>query len=482
MAKAHVFLGPSLDLKTASAVFPEACYHPPIQCGDLIRLFRLDPELIVVIDGIYETTPAVWHKEILLAMEMGIEVWGTASMGALRAAELHPYGMQGFGDVFQDFKDGTLADDDEVAVLHLGEEEQFAPINDAMVNIRATCQKAGEENILTQEAKKELLSHCKAQFYPYRSLKKAIEHLSRSNPTPYLLFSQWLETYGIIDVKKKDALATLKHLHARHSLSLQKSEPLNPLRSMTCFLRELILFANTTPFKHRADWLPDVEKQLHALHQHSPMEYMLLAEIAAFVQKLVVFSSSEKQAIENSALIDYMQKNQLYSPENDFMIYKEHPILADVYSLICQSICLLHLTTQQLNDYLPALAHYYDLTPIISDQSTKKLRIILVLLFSINQQIEQPHLLISKRCVTHHLKQLKNWRQYTQAEFKNWLANTPGTRLSFTSLLNAYLMASSLPALSMEKIEYYRWIYDVHAMCCDIPSPAVSQESALVEG
>jgi len=72
----HVYLGPSLDLETAKKILPKAYYHPPVRCGDLISLLRLSPSRIIIIDGLYETVPAVWHKEILLAMELGIEVWG----------------------------------------------------------------------------------------------------------------------------------------------------------------------------------------------------------------------------------------------------------------------------------------------------------------------------------------------------------------------------------------------------------------------
>ena len=135
MSGIHVFLGPSLDREKATQLLPEASYHPPVRCGDLISLLRLSPNKIILIDGFYETVPAAWHKEILLAMELGVAVWGAASIGALRAAELYQFGMQGFGQIYHDFKSGVLLDDDEVAVLHGSEENGFLAINDAMVNI-----------------------------------------------------------------------------------------------------------------------------------------------------------------------------------------------------------------------------------------------------------------------------------------------------------------------------------------------------------
>ena len=62
----HVYLGPTLNPQAARNYLHQAYYHPPVKCGDLIRVFRLKPKRIIIIDGIYEQIPAVWHKEILL--------------------------------------------------------------------------------------------------------------------------------------------------------------------------------------------------------------------------------------------------------------------------------------------------------------------------------------------------------------------------------------------------------------------------------
>ena len=86
--------------------------------------------------------PAVWHKEILPALDEGIAVFGAASMGALRAAELDAFGMIGVGDIYAGYRDGVLEDDDDVAIAHATAEEGFRELSDAMVNIRATARAA----------------------------------------------------------------------------------------------------------------------------------------------------------------------------------------------------------------------------------------------------------------------------------------------------------------------------------------------------
>ena len=111
---AVIFAGPSLP----PAVRPEDPaleWRPPVKQGEVYEAALARPAIIGIIDGYFEVTPTVWHKEILWAMAQGIHVYGGASIGALRAAELHPFGMVGIGRIFEAYCDGTLTDDDEVA-------------------------------------------------------------------------------------------------------------------------------------------------------------------------------------------------------------------------------------------------------------------------------------------------------------------------------------------------------------------------------
>jgi hypothetical protein len=137
----YVFVGPTLSAEEARKEL-DAVYLPPAAQGDVYRAARERPEAIGLIDGYFERVPAVWHKELLWAMAEGIHVYGSASMGALRAAELAPFGMRGFGATFEAFLHGDLEDDDEVAVMHAPAEEGYRPLSEAMVNIRATLASA----------------------------------------------------------------------------------------------------------------------------------------------------------------------------------------------------------------------------------------------------------------------------------------------------------------------------------------------------
>lgn len=82
-----VFLGPSLGLDEARTIV-EADFRPPAGQGDIFRAGASAPPAIALIDGIFKDAPTVRHREILWALSQGIPVFGAASMGALRAAEL----------------------------------------------------------------------------------------------------------------------------------------------------------------------------------------------------------------------------------------------------------------------------------------------------------------------------------------------------------------------------------------------------------
>ena len=80
-----VIVGPSLSAEEARRVAP-CTLLPPARQGDVWRALALRPRALVLLDGVFEAQPSVWHHELLAALEAGVAVFGGASMGALRAA------------------------------------------------------------------------------------------------------------------------------------------------------------------------------------------------------------------------------------------------------------------------------------------------------------------------------------------------------------------------------------------------------------
>lgn len=180
MTRTRVFLGPSMRRSEAQRLLPAAEFFPPAALGDIYRAVQADCQVLVLIDGYFEHVPSVWHKEILLALSEGVTVYGAASMGALRAAELHPFGMRGVGEIFHRYVAGTLQADDEVAVVHAPAEHDFRPASDPLVNLRWGLELAEDHRLISAQTRRLLIRRAKATFYPERSwrrlLREAADH------------------------------------------------------------------------------------------------------------------------------------------------------------------------------------------------------------------------------------------------------------------------------------------------------------------
>jgi hypothetical protein len=212
--RAVVFAGPSLPpaLRPADPAFE---WLPPVRQGELYEAALSRPAIIGIVDGYFEVTPTVWHKEILWAMAQGIHVYGSASIGALRAADLHPFGMRGVGRIFAAYRDGILSDDDEVAVLHGPEELGYRAVTEAMVNIRATLDKAVAERVLDSWLVARLTEIGKALFYKERNWRAVLRLATDSNlpPMPLDDLTAWLPV-GQVDQKRIDALEMIASIRA----------------------------------------------------------------------------------------------------------------------------------------------------------------------------------------------------------------------------------------------------------------------------
>ena len=205
-----VFAGPSLSRQAIEARLA-ATILPPATQGDVARAARSGARAIGIIDGYFEGVPSVWHKEVLWAMARGVHVFGAASMGALRAAELHRFGMRGIGAIFEAYRDGALEDDDEVAVSHGPAETGFVALSEAMVNIRATLERALAEGLLGGSEAEALARIAKAQFYKERNWDRLLELAVGEGLAEATLtrLEAWLPE-GRIDRKRDDALALVE--------------------------------------------------------------------------------------------------------------------------------------------------------------------------------------------------------------------------------------------------------------------------------
>jgi hypothetical protein len=203
--KIIVFIGPSLSIEDSHDIL-KADYRAPVKRNDILNAIDENPDIIGIIDGVFNQNPAVSHKEILKAIEHGITVVGGSSMGALRAADLDDLGMKGIGYIYQQYANGNIESDDDVALIFT---EDYIPLSEPYVNIEYNLNRAEKENIINNNEKQDLLSIAKSLYYPKRNYPTIIERSELKSETKNKL-KEFLKT--ATDLKKEDAIKVLKYI------------------------------------------------------------------------------------------------------------------------------------------------------------------------------------------------------------------------------------------------------------------------------
>lgn len=209
--KIVVFLGPTMPVEDARTLLPDAVYLPPAGQADVLSAMTIHrPDVIALIDGVFGQSLAVWHKEILYALHCGVAVFGSSSMGALRAVECAHFGMAGVGTVAGWYQDGTVTGDDEVALAHAGAEDGYFPLSEPLVNLRASLAAALEAGVIDGALRGRVVDAAKRLFFPERTRDRIWAEAGLSAEEAGRL-DAFLAT-GAVDVKRQDAETLLRHL------------------------------------------------------------------------------------------------------------------------------------------------------------------------------------------------------------------------------------------------------------------------------
>ena len=164
-----VFVGPSLfgaEVDRSGIVF-----RGPARQGDIARAALQGATAIGLIDGVFASAAAVWHKEILYALSLGTRVLGAASMGALRAAECAPFGMEPIGDIAQRYSSGELDDDADVALTFGPEELGYRPLSEPMVDVVDKVERLRQRDQVTRAEGAAILAAGQQLYYADRSVQ-----------------------------------------------------------------------------------------------------------------------------------------------------------------------------------------------------------------------------------------------------------------------------------------------------------------------
>ena len=201
-----VYLGPSLSHAEAAGLL-EADYRPPIKRGDLPSHYE---GTVVIIDGEFGQSLSVSPNEILSLLDRGTTVIGASSMGALRAAELYPFGMKGYGWIYEQYRSGRIIADDEVAIAY--SPLDLRPVTVPLVNVRYWLGELEAAGHLEAKVSRRMLASLRRVFYADRTDQRVRLELEKIVGADELRRLYNIFGGGITDVKAADARRVLMHL------------------------------------------------------------------------------------------------------------------------------------------------------------------------------------------------------------------------------------------------------------------------------
>ena len=212
MVKIIIYTGLSLPFDEAREILDshddiEIIYKRPIKRGDLNHDMKENPDIIAIIDGVFHQNSAVGHKEILNVMKKGVKVYGSSSMGALRASELDVLGMKGIGYCYNEYASGNITSDDDVAVML--DSDTLESLSIPLISMNYVFTNAVKENIITQEEKEELVKITKETYYPQRNYAQTLSQSSLNEDKKGELINFIRNSK---DIKKEDAKTLLNHI------------------------------------------------------------------------------------------------------------------------------------------------------------------------------------------------------------------------------------------------------------------------------
>lgn len=287
MHETVVFLETTLAHQEAMSLLPDATYLPSIKKGDVLKSINDGYKRIVIIDGNFSWIPSVWHKEILTALDYGIEVYGAASMGALRASELDVFGMKGHGCIYEMYKNEEIDGDDEVAIAY-SKYNYFQTI--PLVNIRLTLERINISN------KDMILNSIRSIFYAERTWDRIAEQVSDEH---YRLIKS-----NYKDTKNEDAKSLLLYLN-QHQTQMNLNSDNRKRRDFTLFEKKLIESA-LSPALLNFDGLAEEGKVKHLQRTENLIKLLSIPKTnksEVHYQSLIAMLDQQEYEITESELI-----------------------------------------------------------------------------------------------------------------------------------------------------------------------------------
>ncbi len=187
--KCHMFVGPTaFGISQHILDQTDLVVHEPASRGHLRALGRnvAPDECIALVDGRFGDVLSVAHWEILELLDAGVRVFGLSSMGAIRAAELHRFGMSFYGAVATQFVNDPNFSDDEVTLLHMPM-PPYTPLSEPMVHLREAVNHLHGDGHLSSDGAARIISLLRARWFGDRTWEFLTELAAGEGVKPEVL-------------------------------------------------------------------------------------------------------------------------------------------------------------------------------------------------------------------------------------------------------------------------------------------------------
>jgi ribosomal protein S12 methylthiotransferase accessory factor len=226
----RIYSGLTLGEAEIRRVLPGALVAPPIRRRDLKGDIERGVHVVGIIDGTFHQSLAVSPGEIMDAMRAGLKVYGASSMGAMRAAELAPYGMVGVGRIFEHIRGQLYFRDD-----FLG--QAFSPCLQKVValpfiDLYFNVKRLEADGRLAPAAARALIREYERMHYLDRSGPALMARLAAAYPLTHPIHAAARRALGKMgSQKRRDALELLRTMRrdlarvARINAALARTRP-----------------------------------------------------------------------------------------------------------------------------------------------------------------------------------------------------------------------------------------------------------------
>jgi TfuA protein len=202
------YSGLTINATDLRAHLPGAEMAAPLARGDLLKAIKDECNVVIIIDGKFHHSLSVSPSEIMDGLRAGIRIYGSSSMGAMRACELEPYGMMGYGEIFNLIKAQRAFRDDLLGQVFMPDAPDRAHL--AFIDVYFNCETLRKQGKLRADDVRRVTKLYSSLHYSERSpymLRDLCKNAFESRPRVLRLIERAATRMG--SQKKRDALGLL---------------------------------------------------------------------------------------------------------------------------------------------------------------------------------------------------------------------------------------------------------------------------------